>query len=105
WRVGVRTELDMLPRKALPGQCFIGHEKFDLLTNGQKIAGAAQRRRRDGLLIQGSVQSPATGVESSAWHQQMCQTGAAQFGAEWTSLSLDAPLLRRALELTTQKYS
>ena len=43
----------------LPGQCFVGHEKFDLLWHGRKIAGAAQRRNKLGLLIQGSVQPTA----------------------------------------------
>ena len=37
----------------LPGQCFAGYQKFDVLWHGQKIAGAAQRRNKLGLLIQG----------------------------------------------------
>ena len=38
------------------GPCFAGYEKFDVLWHGKKIAGAAQRRNKLGLLIQGSVQ-------------------------------------------------
>jgi lipoate-protein ligase A len=53
------TELAPQSSKSGPGQCFAGYEQFDLLWRGKKIAGAAQRRRRDGLLIQGSVQPPA----------------------------------------------
>src|SRR6185436_10072994 len=52
----VPTELAAERRQAGAGQCFVGYEKHDLLWRGQKIAGAAQRRTRDGLLIQGSVQ-------------------------------------------------
>jgi len=55
-RLNLATELAPGCRKTRPGQCFQGHEMFDLLWRGQKIAGAAQRRTRDGLLIQGSVQ-------------------------------------------------
>ena len=42
-QINVPTEIASCCRKSEPGQCFIGHEKFDLLWNGQKIAGAAQR--------------------------------------------------------------
>ena len=68
---GVAVELCPETRAAGPGQCFVGAEKCDLLFNGQKIAGAAQRRNRDGLLIQGSVQAKATGVERGAWETAM----------------------------------
>jgi len=68
---GVAVELCPETRAAGPGQCFVGAEKCDLLFNGQKIAGAAQRRNRDGLLIQGSVQAKATGVERGVWETAM----------------------------------
>ncbi len=54
--IGVETELAKNCRRPKPGECFEGHELHDLLWNGKKIAGAAQRRNRHGLLIQGSVQ-------------------------------------------------
>jgi lipoate-protein ligase A len=54
----IETELAPCCKKSLPGQCFAGHEKSDLLWHGKKIAGAAQRRNKLGLLIQGSVQPP-----------------------------------------------
>ena len=56
--MNVATELAPCCKKSLPGQCFVGHEKHDLLWHGKKIAGAAQRRNQLGLLIQGSVQPP-----------------------------------------------
>jgi lipoate-protein ligase A len=37
-------------------ECFESPAEFDLLVNGRKIAGAAMRRTRGGLLLQGSVQ-------------------------------------------------
>jgi lipoate-protein ligase A len=51
-RLGIATELAPSARKAAAGQCFVGWEESDLLWRGQKIAGAAQRRTKDGLLIQ-----------------------------------------------------
>jgi lipoate-protein ligase A len=37
-------------------QCFIAPVRNDLLANGRKIAGGAQRRTKRGLLHQGSIQ-------------------------------------------------
>ena len=58
-KIGVETELAKSCQRPKPGECFEGHELHDLLWNGKKISGAAQRRNRFGLLIQGSVQPPA----------------------------------------------
>ena len=56
-RIGIETTLADCCRRPKPGECFEGHELHDLLWNGKKIAGAAQRRNRFGLLIQGSVKT------------------------------------------------
>ena len=67
----METELAPDCKKSLPGQCFAGHEKFDLLWHGKKIAGAAQRRNKSGLLIQGSVQPPAVSISRGDWERAM----------------------------------
>jgi len=100
----VATELAPACVKAQCGQCFRGHEKFDLLWRGRKIAGAAQRRTRDGLLIQGSVQPPPA-VSREGWHEAMCAVARARYGASWVKLELDTALNKRAQELARQKYS
>jgi hypothetical protein len=66
----------------LPGQCFVGHEKSDVLWHGKKIAGAAQRRNKLGLLIQGSVQPPPLGLVRADWEHALCKavTGPAGTG-------------------------
>ena len=38
--------------------CFANAVRADVMSNGRKIAGAAQRRSRAGLLHQGSIQQP-----------------------------------------------
>jgi lipoyl(octanoyl) transferase len=101
----VVTELAASPRKAGAGQCFVGYEQFDLLWRGRKIAGAAQRRRRDGLLIQGSVQAPPVGPSRTDWQQAMCAAARASQGVEWQEFAPDAALTGRALELARRKYS
>ena len=70
-RIEVVTQLAPTAQKEGPGQCFIGAEQFDLLCDGRKIAGAAQRRNRLGLLIQGSVQAMPRGAERVDWETEM----------------------------------
>lgn len=100
-RLGIETELAPCCKKSAPGQCFAGHEKFDLLWRGQKVAGAAQRRNKLGLLIQGSVQPPSLQLNRKDWEFAM----RAVAGGEWKELVPEPALLARADELTTQKYS
>ena len=91
-------------RSSLPSACFVGHVKSDLLWQGKKIAGAAQRRNQLGLLIQGSVQPPVPLVRTY-WQQAMCDVAQAVFGAEWTDFEPDEPLRKRTEALVRQKYS
>src|SRR5215469_11455566 len=77
--MNVATELAPCCKKSLPGQCFVGYEKFDLLWQGKKIAGAAQRRNKLGLLIQGSVQSPMEALPRANWEAAMRQVATRDF--------------------------
>jgi lipoate-protein ligase A len=86
------------------GQCFVGYEKSDLLWRGRKIAGAAQRRTRAGLLIQGSVQPPPLSLAKADWQKAMCDVAHFDFGVRWTELELDTPLREHAEELAAAKY-
>ena len=104
-RLKVATELAPNCRKAEAGQCFVGHEEFDLLWRGQKIAGAAQRRTRNGLLIQGSIQPPPLSLAKADWQKAMCDAAYFEQGIRWAEFAPDTPLNERALELAAQKYS
>ena len=104
-KLGIATELAPCCKKSLPGQCFIGHEKSDLLWQGRKIAGAAQRRTRDGLLIQGSVQPPPLKLARSDWEQAMCDAAESSQSVQWLELKPDAALTRRVAELVEKTYS
>ncbi len=92
-------------KSAAPGECFAGHEKFDVLWHGKKIAGAAQRRNKLGLLIQGSVQPPPLSVARENWETAMRATASEAHSIEWKKLSPDNALLSRTAELARQKYS
>jgi lipoate-protein ligase A len=85
--------------------CFAGHEKFDVLWHGIKIAGAAQRRNKLGLLIQGSVQPPPISLARTDWQKAMGDVGRVEFGVEWSDFAPDETLRERAEFLAKQKYS
>ena len=100
----IETELAPCCKKSLPGQCFVGHEKFDLLWHGKKIAGAAQRRNKFGLLIQGSVQPPPLPLARADWELAMV-AAAAHYGGTLVNSALPPEILAAAEELARQKYS
>lgn len=101
--LGVKTELAPCCKKTAPGQCFVGHEKFDLLWHGKKIAGAAQRRNKLGLLIQGSVQPPPIGLARDQWQNAML--AAAPNCPGWSGLAVEDELRATANRLMAEKYS
>jgi lipoate-protein ligase A len=86
-------------QRAVPtNDCFANPVRADVLSNGRKIAGAAQRRTRRGLLQQGSIQ----GVD-------LATKFADQFASELCSgcfyKMLNERLIARAHEIAGQKYS
>jgi len=103
--LGVQAELALQPQREQAGQCFMGYEQFDVLVRGRKIAGAAQRRRRDGLLIQGSVQPGFARVPRTAWQQAMYETARLAEHVSWNDLVPDGVLTNRAAQLAKEKYS
>ena len=102
-RLGIATELASCCRKSLPGQCFIGYEKHDLLWHGRKIAGAAQRRNKSGLLIQGSVQPPPLKLARADWERAL--TDVAEPQPQWLGFEPGVALTTRAADLAATKYS
>ena len=104
-KLKIETGLATDCKRSLPGQCFVGHEKFDLLWSGKKIAGAAQRRNKHGLLIQGSVQPPAVPLTRKDWENAMCAAAVEIFSASGIDLPEDAQLFARAENLVAAKFS
>ncbi|MBN8249607.1 MAG: hypothetical protein J0L84_19475 [Verrucomicrobia bacterium] len=104
-RLGVVTELAPCCQPEGPGRCFIGAEKFDLLWRGGKVAGAAQRRNRLGLLIQGSIQPPPDGLPRAAWESAMRMAASEGAGVRWEPLKPGLVLEQRVTDLATTKYA
>jgi lipoate-protein ligase A len=101
----VAVELAPCCRKEMPGQCFAGYEKSDVLWLGRKIAGAAQRRNKCGLLIQGSVQPQPADLSRAEWQQAMMAARDDREERHWEPLLAPAELSERAAQLADGKYS
>lgn len=98
-KCGAATELAPCCDPSGPGQCFVGSEKYDLLHKGRKIAGAAQRRNKLGLLIQGSIQPPPRNLARDAWEKAMLEVAAAEWSHEWDPLPDRDDIKQRVGEL------
>ena len=78
--------------------CFANSVRCDVLINDRKVAGAAQRRTRRGLLQQGSIQ----GVDIS--NGFTCEL-ARELSVESHKRQIDNIILKRASEIAEQKYA
>ena len=77
--------------------CFANPVRADVMMDGRKIAGAAQRRTRRGLLQQGSIQGFVMETDLPQKFAQALSTNRSQF-------EFNEEVLRRARELAEQKY-
>lgn len=103
--IGVDTMLAPCCQKEVPGQCFLGAEKSDVLWMGRKVAGAAQRRTKDGLLIQGSIQPPPIGLKRDRWEKSMCDVAIEEFAVSWQGFRVNEEFAKRVNQLSTEKYA
>jgi lipoate-protein ligase A len=90
--------------------CFANPVRADLMIDDRKIAGAAQRRTRAGLLHQGSIQL-ATGrvrVAAATGHVDpgngLAERFARDLSANCVGRKLDDDILNRAQEIAARKY-
>jgi lipoate-protein ligase A len=77
--------------------CFANPVRADVMIDGQKIAGAAQRRTRRGLLQQGSIQ----GIPLN---NDLAQRFAQALSANCSEFEATKAILKQAQELAQQKY-
>jgi lipoyl(octanoyl) transferase len=77
--------------------CFANPVRADVMLNGRKVAGAAQRRTRRGLLQQGSIQYVDLG-------KGLSERFAQALSANCSEREINRETLERARELAEQKY-
>ena len=92
-----RRSLDWAVIDARCNDCFANPVRADVMIDGSKIAGAAQRRTRRGLLQQGSIQ----GLELD---NGLASRFAQVLSANCSERDVDGEILNRARELAQCKY-
>jgi lipoate-protein ligase A len=107
WRAVVAAVVDSEPGSATVAtrtaisdtgySCFANPVRADVMIDGRKIAGAAQRRTRRGLLQQGSIQ----GIDLQS---DLAQRFARELSTDRSERKVDEKILNRARELAEQKY-
>ena len=102
--LGATTELAPTCRRKTIGQCFVGAEKFDVIQGERKIAGAAQRRTRDGLLIQGSIQPPPD-INRRDYEPALLDQATKNWNVHWEILEPDQALITQMHKLCQEKYA
>jgi len=95
---GQSVELATNRAPRISDSCFANPVRADVLSNGRKVAGAAQRRTRRGLLQQGSIQ----GVDLN---DKFADEFASELSSKCHYMTLDKRLLSRAREVAAHKYS
>jgi lipoyl(octanoyl) transferase len=102
---GRRTELvgparcaDRTPQRGVPtNNCFANPVRADVMMDCRKIAGAAQRRTRRGLLQQGSIQRIPMKTD-------LAEKFAQALSADCSHREITEDVLQRARELAWEKY-
>ena len=97
--IGKRAELSgaATSTEGLYNDCFANPVQADVLIDGRKVAGAAQRRTRGGLLQQGSVQYVGLG-------NGLAKRFVQALSANCRERKIADEVLNRAKELARQKY-
>ena len=95
---GIVPALASAPDENGTGVCFESPAESDILAHGRKIAGAAMRRTRAGLLLQGSLQQVPVRV--------FVESGLpAAFGEQVVAREIAEPEFSAAKALAGSKYS
>lgn len=98
---GVDPSRSSIARQAIASasghNCFVNPVRADVMIDGRKIAGAAQRRTRRGLLQQGSIQG--IGLENG-----LAERFAVELSATCSERKINEEILNRARELAQHKY-
>lgn len=78
------------------GACFAAHVRYDIVAGNLKVAGAAQRRTRWGLLHQGSILLPGKTTSGDL---------AGTFARQPQHTDIDSDVLQTAQQIAEQKYA
>ncbi len=86
-------------------RCFAAPTRYDVLSEAGKLAGAAQRRGKHGILHQGSISLRAANGDRMRLQAMLINAFAMEFDIEFKDFFPSRELLVRAESLATSKYA
>ena len=86
-------------------QCFTTPTRYDVVAAGKKYAGAAQRRTKNGILHQGSIDLKAVDGNRELLIRKLLRAFEKQFNMNFIDFNPDSALLKEAEKLTRTKYA
>jgi lipoate-protein ligase A len=86
-------------------RCFTTPTRYDVVAGGRKYAGAAQRRTKDGILHQGSIDLTMLECDKKLLTKKLLAAFEKQFNMNFIDFEPDSGLLEKAAELAGKKYA
>ena len=86
-------------------QCFTTPTRYDVVADGKKYAGAAQRRTKSGILHQGSIDLEIIDCDKKLLTKKLLTAFEKQFNMQFIDFTPSSVLLKRAAELAKKKYA
>ncbi|MDD5727096.1 MAG: lipoate--protein ligase family protein [Victivallales bacterium] len=86
-------------------QCFTTPTRYDVVAGKKKCAGAAQRRTKNGILHQGSINLEGLNCDCALLLEKLLPAFEKQFDMNFVAFEPDVGLIARAEELAAAKYA
>jgi lipoate-protein ligase A len=86
-------------------QCFLSPTRYDVVADGIKFAGAAQRRTKHGILHQGSIKLSAANGNKSSLAEKLLNAFQKEFSVTLKNFNISNGFLKEAMELAANKYA
>jgi len=86
-------------------RCFVTPTKYDVLCGNRKIAGAAQRRTKNGILHQGSISIEVSGGDRNRLSEELIGGFSAEFKIGFEDFIVPEDFLNGADNLSAAKFA
>lgn len=85
-------------------QCFATPTRYDVVADGKKFAGSAQRRTREGILHQGSIDLNASGGDRELLTKNLIQAFCSELKTKFADFAVTSAFIDAVKILSTKKY-
>ena len=86
-------------------RCFVTPTKYDVLCGNRKIAGAAQRRTKNGILHQGSISLEISGGDRKKLSEELAAGFSSEFKISFENFGIPDELSGEADTLSAAKFA